>query len=182
MHHLALWYLLVRVRAYTRLEPHFMSRNTADILDSLLDLHFPTYLMTSIWDDKSVHTQNMQKYFPRGNAIFSTCTQVQIDLWTARIHFHCLDKRMKAQKKKILPGIAVHNLQFAICSLHFTFVGLDLCRSAMLRALWPWLLLLPICTTLRLKNQLLVFLVMNNVNQGLDWWSWLKSNSKFNYG
>ena len=89
---------------------------------------------------------------------------------------------MKAQKKKILPGIAVHNLQFAICSLHFTFVGLDLCRSAMLRALWPWLLLLPIWTTLRLKNQLLVFLVMNNVNQGLDWWSWLESNSKFNYG
>ena len=89
---------------------------------------------------------------------------------------------MKAQKKKILPGIAVHNLQFAICSLHFTFVGLDLCRSAMLRALWPWLLLLPIWTTLRLKNQLLVFLVMNNVNQGLDWWSWLESNSKCNKG
>ena len=41
-------FMIPTVRACTRLTPHFMSHNIADILDSLLDLHFPTYFTTSI--------------------------------------------------------------------------------------------------------------------------------------
>ena len=41
-------FMIPTVRACTRLTPHFMGRNIADILDSLLDLHFPIYCTTSI--------------------------------------------------------------------------------------------------------------------------------------
>ena len=138
--------MIPTVRACTRLTPHFMGRNIADILDSLLDLHFPTYFTTSIWDDKSVHTQNMQGYllFLLGNVIFS---------------LHSSPNRFMYSKHSLsLLGLAYEGWKENFCpGLQFTFVGLDLCRSAMLQALWPWLLLLPTFTKLWLKHHLLSF-------------------------
>ena len=41
-------FMIPSVHANTPITPHFIGCNTADILDSLLDLHFPTYFTTSI--------------------------------------------------------------------------------------------------------------------------------------
>ena len=74
-------------------------------------------------------------------------------------HLHSSpNKFVNSMHSLSLLGLAYEGWKENFCpGLQFTFVGLDLCRSAMLQALWPWLLLLPVFTKIRLKYQLLSF-------------------------
>ena len=145
MHHLALWYLLYAlvhalhhilwVAILQTFWIHYLTCTFQPILRPLYE--------NMRWQ-KCSHTKYAEVLSSRKCYIFPLHSSP--------------NKFVNSTHSLSLLGLAYEGWKENFCpGLQFTFVGLDLCRSAMLRALWPWLLLLPTFTKLWLKHQLFSF-------------------------